>query len=311
MLCEALRRLYPFGKLETYRYVGFGSIYFSDFLLFHRALGIDNMLSIEKDVYARECFEFNRPYRCVKLDFRLSSEVLPTLDWDAKSIIWLDYDGKLDDIVLSDVTSVCAKACSGTVIIVSVNAQPESEPDEIEREQYTKDTGLPFNISDYRLRHLKNRIDGGLPYDISGSDLRGKGLARVSRRLINGTITEVLSVRNSVVADKERISYEQLFNFEYKDGASILTVGGLLVAKEHTDKLKACAFEELPFIERGEEAYNIQVPCLTPREMRHLNAQLPHRQLGQIELPGVPSKDVALYAELYRYFPVFTESVFS
>jgi len=135
-------------------------------------------------------------------------------------------------------------------------------------------------------------------------------LAKVSRRLINNTITEILSVRNSVAADKDRIVYEQLFNFEYKDGVLILTIGGLFVAKEHVDKLRACAFEELPFVRGGEEAYNIQVPCLTPKEMRHLNAQLPHRQLDQIKIPDVSTRDVALYAELYRYFPAFTEVVF-
>ena len=49
MMGEALRRLHPFQRVEAYRYVGFGSIYFSDFQLVHRTLGLNSMISIEKD----------------------------------------------------------------------------------------------------------------------------------------------------------------------------------------------------------------------------------------------------------------------
>lgn len=44
MLCAAFERLHPFQRIERYRYVGFGSIYFSDFQLLHRQLGITDML---------------------------------------------------------------------------------------------------------------------------------------------------------------------------------------------------------------------------------------------------------------------------
>ena len=40
MLCDVFRRLTHFQPVETYCYVGFGSVWFSDFVLFHRALGV-------------------------------------------------------------------------------------------------------------------------------------------------------------------------------------------------------------------------------------------------------------------------------
>ena len=39
MLSEMFSRLKVFGSLESYRYIGFGSIWFTDCVLFHRALG--------------------------------------------------------------------------------------------------------------------------------------------------------------------------------------------------------------------------------------------------------------------------------
>jgi hypothetical protein len=116
MLCEAFRRLIEFGRLESYRYVGFGSTYFSDFSLFHKSLRIMNNVSIERDIGNKERFEFNRPYKCINLEFGHSNAILPSLTWDMRTIAWLDYDYNLDQGVLTDVKFVCASAPSGSII---------------------------------------------------------------------------------------------------------------------------------------------------------------------------------------------------
>ena len=65
MLGNAFRKLSDFGAVESYRYIGFGSTYFSDFILFHKALGIKHMISIERDRENEERFRFNCPFRCI------------------------------------------------------------------------------------------------------------------------------------------------------------------------------------------------------------------------------------------------------
>lgn len=69
MLSEAFRCLTSFGSVSSYRYVGFGSHFFSDFKLFHRSLGITQMISIEDNKEYKERFTFNIPYSCIKLRF--------------------------------------------------------------------------------------------------------------------------------------------------------------------------------------------------------------------------------------------------
>ena len=125
MLCEALRRLSAFGDIAKYRYVGFGSAYFTDFVLFHRALGIASMVSIEHDTDNEARFEFNKPFGCVTMKYMPASQALPALPWNERTIFWLDYDGQLDEEVLSDVAAVATRAVSGSVLIVSVNAHPD------------------------------------------------------------------------------------------------------------------------------------------------------------------------------------------
>jgi len=311
MICEAVRRLHPFGKIETYRYVGLGSVYFSDFQLFHRELGMEDMLSIEKDAHASECFEFNKPYKCVTVDYRPASDVLPGLDWQSKTIVWLDYESKLNETVLSDVRSVCTGACSGSMLIVTVNAHPERDPDEATRNEYNSDTGKPFSLDEYRLRELRNRIGDCLPPEIKGRDLRGKGLAIISRKLLESTIAEALSARNGVLRPEKRIASRQILNFRYSDGALMSTNGWVLFEVGEQAKLDACSFNELSFVRIGEEVYSIDVPCLTIKEMRQLNSQLPRRGVDEVTLPGVPKSDIERYAELYRYFPTFAEAIFT
>ncbi len=44
MMCETLSRLSHLEHLHNYRYIGLGSPYFSDFSLFHKNLGITELI---------------------------------------------------------------------------------------------------------------------------------------------------------------------------------------------------------------------------------------------------------------------------
>lgn len=311
MLCAAFERLYPFQRIERYRYVGFGSIYFSDFQLLHRELGITDMLSIEKDISAKACFRFNRPYKCVRLKFATSAEVLPTLDWRRRTILWLDYDDRLNVDILGDIATVCLRATSGSLVVVSLNAQPDAEPNKEDRDRYQEETGKSFDLSDYRVRIAKKLIGEKLPAGTSGADLRGQGLAKVFREIIHNEIAEQLSIRNAMLPAEEKILYRQLFHFRYRDGAQMLTVGGIFYRAAEERTVAACGFDKLPFTRSGPEHCGIKAPCLTAKEVRHLNSQLPTKSSVKLRAPGVPDADIQRYAEVYRYFPAFSEILFA
>lgn len=55
----------------------------------------------------------------------------------------------------------------------------------------------------------------------------------------------------------------------------------------------------------AEEAVRIEVPMLTPREMRHLDRSLPCADLNDMDLESIPERDARHYAKLYRYLPNF------
>src|SRR4030066_388389 len=129
MLCDAFRRLRAFDSLRTYRYVGLGSVYFTDFTLLHRALRMTDMVSIERHEAALPRLEFNRPFRCIQLRMGETSDVLPELDWDKRTIIWLDYEDPLEMWMLNDVKQLFTDMQSGSIAVFTVNAHPPRRRD--------------------------------------------------------------------------------------------------------------------------------------------------------------------------------------
>lgn len=292
MICEALQRLSVFRRPESYEYVGFGSYYFTDFSLFHRVLNIQHMTSIEQNGNGQARFEFNKPFKCIEMKFGQSTHVLPTLNWDVHTIVWLDYDGPICADVLADISCVCTNAPPESILIVTVNAHPE-----------------PFDpqaVSGPLNRLVENLGRDKVPSQLRSSDLRGWNLAKSLRRIISDEIDGAISARNGIRHKSQAISYQQLFNFNYKDDAQMLTVGGVIFDNGILDRVDG-AFSGLPFIRKGEDPCLIDPPKLTLKEIRYLNTLLPSEGLDGAETHAIPDSDINKYNQLYRYFPTYTE----
>lgn len=292
MLCEAFARLTRIAPLSQYRYIGFGSTEFCDFRLFHERLGINQMISIEGEIDCKFRVEFNRPHSCVEVKWGISHEVLPTLDWPDRVIVWLDYDSPLDKKKLEDIALIAGAAKTGSLLLVTVPVNPGGSDD--------------ANIVKKRLQVLKDRVGNNkVPSTIGGKDLAKWGLANACRNIINNEISQVLNSKNGPLAVSQRVCYKQLFNFHYADGTKMLSVGGVLLNEEDNKSLspEEC-FKDLGFISFDDTPYAIEPPILTWREMRHLDTLLP----GAGKLPDwLPEDHRERYRRVYRYFPNFTE----
>ena len=294
MMCEIFQRLHVIAPLKTYRYVGFGSPYFSDFVLFHKRLGLTDMISIEGNKDKADRFHFNCPFQCVDIRIGMSTELLPDLEWNKRTILWLDYDAPLDNGMLADISTFCRSAVPGSFIAVTVDAQPGEE---IEDNQT-------------RTQRLEGRIGTmKLPAEMKERDMAGKwGTARASRSVIDNQIADILRQRSGRFEPEDRIHYRQIFNFQYADGAEMLTVGGMIYDEPLEPKVEQCLLDAPKFVRSGEDACLISTPSLTYKELRHLDAQLPNDNLDALDAPGVPREDVAKYQAIYRYFPTFAEA---
>ena len=303
MMGEAFARLAPLCPLADYQYVGFGSEFFNDFSLYHQTLGLRNMTSIESDTGRIDRCKFNRPYKCIRVVHGLSSDVLPQLRWNRRSIVWLDYTKKLDKTAIADVRFLVSAIRSGSLIVWSFNAHAWGG-------SHDEDTNEKVEAADWpkkRLEKLRSLFGNSRSFDtLTGTELPGWGLAAVFHDVLTDEIKRGLNDRNAAETQADRMEFRQCFHFRYADGQKMATVGGIFVKRADAATLGTNPFRGLSFIRDGVDGLEIQPPALTGREVRYLNRVLPHKK------PAKPvwlaESELANYRDIYRYYPVFAES---
>ena len=305
MVCEMLSGISMLKSINSYQYIGFGSTYFADFSLFHRLLGITKMISLEKDDDAKDRCEFNKPFGCIELKMGESTGILPNLGIDTlDSIVWLDYDDCISDTVFSDINSVIGLMKPDSFFMLSINADiAKLKSLRVDNEDLVQ-TAIGL-VGEERYPNLYLEIN-----------MSQKNYLSVLYQCITQEIKAAIQKRNGM--EKHKVLFHQSVFFVYGDGAKILTLGGFLFREDeemdHLDKMGIC---KMPFYRHEEEAYSIQCPILSIREIQALNAHLPCKEMGHHgvfedsylnDFP-IDNSDINHYASLYRYFPNFAETL--
>lgn len=294
MMRDFFIRLSHLGRLEDYRYVGFGSKYFSDFVIFHRHLNISDMVSIEADTTNRERYEFNKPYSNIRMEWGRSSDVLPKLvQSPKKTIYWLDYDGTFEPFMLQDAATIAEGICSGGVLSMSFNCQA---PEFLDGDINSLKDALIQQVS-------KKHIPANL-------DLRGWKSSRTSAIFLKNCIKEeigaILKNRNlSAENESRRLRFEQRLFFTYADGAPMATVAFLFFDEKDEESAINCRLDDLYFSKKGDDPFDITMPNLTIKEIRHLMEIRPDQSKLNDKIFTI--KDAESLWQNYRYFPGFSE----
>lgn len=298
MLADVFRRLAAFEPLEAYRYVGFGSVWFSDFLLFHRALGIRKMLSIEEAATLKERFEANKPFS-IEMDFRRSTLALPDLDYSTRQFIWLDYDDPISPDMLQDVSTVASRARSGTCLVISVQSHRAPQVAEADRDR-AEDVNAISAEERFRSAFGAARV----PQNLQRDDLIGWPFGSLARWMIKEEIRKALEIRKLANA-ASALLVKEIVDFEYEDGAKMTTVVVLFYSAEEKACVDAASFKSLQFFQNATLPIFIPTPKLTLREYRQLERQLPLAEGAELDVGHIPPGEAKSFASMYRYFPNF------
>ncbi|MEU4247765.1 O-methyltransferase [Amycolatopsis sp. NPDC026612] len=273
---ESLRHLKVIAAFADYQYVGFGALEFIDFDMAHRSLGIESMVSIERDVHI-ERYEWNRPFNGIDILSGTSSDILPTLDWSRLSIVWLDYTDTLNKEVIRDVEMLLRVLIPGSVLAVTVNAHPVHLGERVE--------ALNSAIGPDRV-----------PLRMTESRLGGWGMAEVQWEVLNSAISETMSSRG------DGTNWNQILNLRYQDAAKMQMIVGVVGSDDFRETLDSCRFEELAELRREDDALVVNVPMLTRRERDWINQRLPAvGAVADISLPGVKVREIDDYKRIYRW----------
>lgn len=286
MLIDALQRLQAAGfPIRAFQYTGFGSIYFVDFILFHRFLGMGLLLSVEYDLSIKKRIAFNKPFAPVRVEMAPIGDVIPRLDRDRQHLLWLDYDALLNADMVADIGLAASTLSAGSLLLVTIDAEPPvgSGPSDW-REHYREHAGTYFDLG------------------WSSAEFALSRLPQTLTKLVYNIMDTGLSARSSV-------ELSPLFSFEYADGHRMVTIGGMITTPSDRATLEAASLHELPFIRRtrADAPFRIAVPRLTRKERLYLDHHMPCKKGWSPEEFELSDSSVSDYAQIYRYYPSYAE----
>lgn len=285
MMADAFQLLRHGFPISEYCYFGFGSNYFVDFILFHKFLGLRDMVSVEHSEANESRVTFNQPFDFVDIKIGSVSKFLPDLDPDKQYIVWLDYDCRVSSSVLADIITCCGRLGGGSIFVVTVDVA-------------LKDSEAAVELHDAMRRELSPYFEPSWkPREFTPTKF-----SRTNVSILEKAITAGLSARRAV-------SYHNLFNFRYADGHEMITVGGMIGGPREQQSLASCPLHHAPYLRRSlsEAEYVIQVPLLTRKERLFLEKQMPEAKRSGIRATGVPRDEVLAYCEVYRFLPSYAE----
>ncbi len=290
MLVDLYKRL-RFAPIEDYQYVGFGSVAFVDFRMVHRSLGIDELVSIEgtDDDAEKIRFSQNKPYDRIDLRFGHSNTILPQVDFDRHSLVWLDYDERARRYMANDLASVANKAKSGTFIAMT----------------FTNDFPAEKDAAAKALGFLKEGFPEFVPDDAKAISYQGPKYAEFVRTTFGSLLDTALKDADAGNPDPlaKRVAFQVCY-FKYKDNAQMATIGWVIVSERDLDTFELCRLEALPFFRPSSDAFRISIPKVTPLEIREMERCLPDPDAAP-ELSWIPSEERVAFARSYRYLPSF------
>jgi hypothetical protein len=290
MLIDLFRRM-RFAPIETYQYVGFGSVAFVDFRMVHKALGIKELISIEAatDDDERARFERNKPYAGLNIHFGRSSAVLPTLDFAKRSLVWLDYDGPLSRSMANDLAAICRSVHSGSFVCATFAAAFPTKSEDRAAE----------------LKRLREDFPDFLSEQAKAQDLDGPKLWEFGRRTLGALLEKAVSDADAGQPAPKRRKVRQVCYFTYRDGLPMATVGWVVAAEEEAASFEACHFEGLSFFRDASNPFRIAIPLITPFEVGEMERRLPHLD-DALDLNWIPETERRNFSEVHRYLPHFS-----
>ncbi len=282
------------SHLEVKRplYVGFGSIWFTDFILAHKVLGIRDMVSIEKDRIGFRRAKFNKPYKTVSVRHGNSTDILEKLlETRSKKrpwVIWLDYDVSFGEGLREDCRMVIEKAPENTIFLITFNGNERK-----------------YGNLRNRPNRLKGLFQDVTPHSLTRAQCEN---ARMQQTLADLTI----SFMKSVAARPRLGGFVPAFRVLYRDSAAMVTVGGVLPSENKREGLLDKVRNDWKCMP-GEI---VVAPHLTIKEAIALQSQLPRPEDSSLSRALVKkmgfdlgNEQIKAFERYYREHPAFAQIV--
>jgi putative O-methyltransferase len=273
------------------RYVGMGGTTFYDFHLMHRFLGVNRMVSLERNPNTHIRSEFNCPFDFIKVE-NVTAAAFMSGDTDRrKTIYWFDYDDGLGPGITADITTLGIRVQLGGFAFVSAYGNP---PGILEKES-----------KEQRLEYFQDSLSA-FSVGLAAGDMETANFPQTVQKVL------VAAFKNAFAARTDG-ELQILFQIQYKDSAPMITVGGCFCKKDHARSLSRRVKADLPFL-LSASPYKLRSLNLTERERVVFDIAVTKRrsnskQANSLRKLGFRQRDFGAYKDLIRFLPRYHESI--
>jgi hypothetical protein len=290
MMLDAFQVLLAAGfPIRDYMYLGMGSVFFWDYLLFHKLLGIKQLTSVEVDESITRRVNFNKPFNVVNVRMTTIGSALQSVG-EERHLVWMDYDEKLSTNMLADITQAATKLGSESICVITVDVEPPN----VEQQN-----GRPLNEE---WKEYYRGIAGSLwdPSWDTEEFVQASLWKRVSH-LIHNAI-------QSGLAGQAKL-FLPMFHFLYRDGDhQMMTVGGMFGINRTRTRIQQSELRDaIYFRDNFRNPYEIRVPRFTRRERYLLDQAMPRRHGWTPTEFEAREEELQSYSQIYRFLPAYAE----
>lgn len=278
-------------NISDCRYVGMGGTMFYDFHLIHRFLGINQMVSLERDPDIFSRCEFNRPFDFIKVENMAAATFLAKDNDDATTIYWFDYDDGFGPDIIADILSLGTRVKVGGFAFVTVYAGPPGILQKQSKEQ--------------RLEYFQQYM-GDFSLGLTADQMETATFPKIVHQTLVTAFQNAFSARTDG-------KFQVLFQVQYKDSTPMITVGGCFSEVADGRDILNRVNTDLPFLLKG-RPYQIRQMNLTERErelfdMAVTNRRKNSKQANSLRSLGFKNRDFETYRDLIRFLPRYYESI--
>lgn len=298
IMIEVFLRLSRVGyNISDYTYLGFGSVYYVDFVMFHKYLFMKEMICVEWGNVEKR-MKFNKPFKFIKLKLGALMNHIPSMQRTKKYLVWLDYDRSLDPEMLQDIDGCLNRMARQSIFVITIDARPTLPKDQFDLEDKTAEERDRVTVETYQ--------DWFSPYvekEIS--------LDTISRSHIASLFYEAVieRVRQTLTRRGNGLRFLQIFNYIYRDGAPMLTIGGIIGTEDDEEALQKSDILTHSFVRTSKDPLEISVPPLTIREKHWVDSRLDENlkvDKLQFELEEALLDN---YRKFYKEYPTYMETL--
>ena len=294
LIFEGIRTLHSCLALNNVAYVGFGSIWFTDFVMAHKMLNIKDMVSIEKHTIGYRRAVFNAPYATVRVERGYSSQILPKLYADETLqdrpwVVWLDFDIAMSEAIVDDIRSMLEHGPPSTIFLTTFNGR-----------------GSKYGAANDRPGRLKELFGDVVPDDLSKERCKDEDGA-MQWTLANLAVDFMKSVAAPIRPD----GFIPAFRAVYEDTTPMITVGGILPKAPSGPEIRTVVNDAEW---RCQPTEKIVAPHLTMREALALQSVLPCKEHLSKKMVrslkfDLEEEQIRVFEKYYKEYPSFAQIV--